>query len=127
CATYVICDREAVVDVETTPDAYAVLPGPDGWVAHANNFRDPALAADEKLLVALPDSAPRCERMDALIAAKHGRITLDDAKQWLRDHDGFPTAICRHATSDDPTAMHSMYSVICEADKGRLHITHGNP
>jgi len=127
CGNYVICDRQRVVDVETTPDGYAVLPGPDGWVAHANNFRDPVLAADEKLLAALPDSAPRCSRMDALMAEKRGRITLEDAKAWLSDHEGFPTSICRHATTDEPTAMHSMYSVICEADKGRLHITHGNP
>jgi isopenicillin-N N-acyltransferase-like protein len=127
CANYVLCDREAVVDVEATPDGYAVQRGADGWVGHANNFRDPGLAADEKLLAAMPDSARRTTRIDTLMAADSGSITLDDAKRWLSDHDGFPTSICRHATSAEPTAMHSMYSVICEADKGRLHITHGNP
>lgn len=127
CGNYVICDRERVVNFETTPDGYAVLPGPDGWVAHANNFRDPALAADERLLAALPDSAPRCARMDALMARQRGAIALEDARAWLSDHEGHPVGICRHATSDEPTAMTTMYSVICEADKGCLHITAGNP
>ena len=133
CGNYVLCDRERVVDVETTPDGYAVLPardghnGREGWVAHTNNFLDDKLAEDEQLLKALPDSAPRCARMARLEAERHGAITLDDAKRWLSDHDGHPTSICRHATSDAPTAMTSIYSVICEADKGLLHITAGNP
>jgi isopenicillin-N N-acyltransferase-like protein len=127
CANYVLCDREQVVDVETTPDGYAILPGRDGWVSHTNNFLDPTLAADERLLAALPDSAPRCARMDRLVAERRGRIRLDDAKGWLSDHDGHPVSICRHPTSDSPTAMTSIYSVICEADKGLLHVTVGNP
>jgi len=127
CANYVCCDRETVVDVEVTPDGCAVHRGSDGWVGHANNFRDPSLATDERLLAVLPDSAPRTARIDTLMTAAQGRMTLDDAKRWLSDHEGFPTSICRHATSDEPTAMKTMYSVICEADKGKLHITHGNP
>ena len=127
CANYVLCDREEVVDVEATPDGYAVLRRAEGWVAHANHFCDRDLAADEKLLEALPDSKGRYKRIDALMAAESGSMTLDDAKGWLSDHEGFPTSICRHAITDDPTEMRSMYGVICEADKGLLHITHGNP
>jgi isopenicillin-N N-acyltransferase-like protein len=127
CANYVLCDRERIVDVETTPDGYATLTDRDGWVAHTNNFRDPTLAADEKLLARLPDSAPRCARIERLLAERGGRITLDDAKRWLSDHDGHPVSICRHPTSDSPTAMTSIYSVIGEADKGLLHVSVGNP
>jgi isopenicillin-N N-acyltransferase like protein len=127
CGNYMMVDRERIVDIETTPDGYVVLPSGASWLAHANHFRDPGLAADEKLLEGLPDSAPRCRRLDTLMAAQQGTVTLDDAKRWLSDHDGYPTSICRHPTSDEPTAMMSMYSVICEPDNGRLHITVGNP
>jgi isopenicillin-N N-acyltransferase-like protein len=127
CANYVLCDRKDVADVEATPDGYAVLRGANGRIGHTNNFRDPALAADEKLLASLPDSATRCERIEALMAAHEGGIALDDAKRWLSDHEGFPTSICRHGTTDESAVGQSIYSIVCEADKGLLHITHGNP
>jgi isopenicillin-N N-acyltransferase-like protein len=127
CANYVICDRTDVADVEATPEGYAVLRGTDGRIAHTNNFRDPELATDEKLLTSLPDSATRCDRIEQLMAAHDGGITLDDAKRWLSDHQDFPTSICRHGTSDESAVGQSIYSIVCEPDKGLLHITYGNP
>jgi isopenicillin-N N-acyltransferase-like protein len=127
CANYVVSDRDHVVDIEATPDRCAVLSASNGWIGHGNNFQDSVLREDEQLTRVLPDSPARTDRIDYLIASDAGRITLDEAKRWLKDHEGFPTSICRHATSDDPTEMHSMYSMICEVERGLLHITYGNP
>jgi isopenicillin-N N-acyltransferase-like protein len=127
CANYVLVDSRNVLDVEATPDGFAVLQGEGGCLAHANHFVDPDLAKDEQLLAALPDSAERNLRLNALLAERRGRIALDDAKAWLSDHDGFPKSLCRHATSNDPTEISTMYSVICEADKGLMHVAAGNP
>lgn len=127
CANYVLVDRAQILDVETTPDGYAVVGSGTSWVAHTNHFRDVSLAADERLLASLPDSASRCRRIDALLGERSGQVTLDDAKRWLSDHDGYPDSICRHPTTDAPTAMASIYSIIAEPDKGLLHIAAGTP
>jgi isopenicillin-N N-acyltransferase-like protein len=127
CANYVLVDRDQVLDVETTPDGYALVGEGAPWVAHTNHFRTTTLAAVDRLLASLPDSAPRCRRIETLLGARHGQITLADARCWLSDHDGFPTSICRHPTTDQPTAMMSLYAVIGEPDKGLLHLSAGPP
>src|SRR6185436_15214452 len=99
CANYVLVDKEHVLDIEATPEGFAVLHGRAGCIAHANHFLDPNLAKDEQLLAALPDSADRYLRLNALLDAKRGHVDLNAAKRWLTDHGGFPTSICRHATS----------------------------
>ena len=124
---YVLVDRHDVLNVESTPDGFATQQGQQGCITHANTFRDPALAKDDQLVGALPDSAARCRRLERLMATKSGRIGMDDAVGWLSDHDGYPSSICRHSTSADPTVLTTMYSVICEADKGLMHVARGNP
>ena len=119
---YVLADRDAVLDVETTPDGIAVVePGRD-VVVHTNHFVSPSLAPDDALLAALPDSACRAARMNGLIDGQHGRLTLDALKAILSDHDGHPASICRHEER-----MVSIASLIAEPDHGRLHVAVGNP
>jgi isopenicillin-N N-acyltransferase-like protein len=127
CGNYVLVDRDALVNVETTPDGFAVLGDEDGCLAHSNNFIDRTLAADDTLVRTLTDSPPRYRRMSQLLKEKRGAITLDDAKAWLSDHDHYPTGICRHADPNQPSDLATMYAVICEPDKGLLHVAAGNP
>ena len=128
CANNLLVDRDRLADVELTPDGYEVLE-PDGrsgdYLVHTNHFRAPRLAADDRLLPRLPDSATRCERMEALIRERHGRLTLADLKSFFSDHAGRPGSICRHA--DGGSGMKSIYSVIGEPDRGLLHVSVGNP
>jgi isopenicillin-N N-acyltransferase-like protein len=127
CANYVLVDKKDVMDIEVTPDGFAVIEGTDGCTVHSNNFRDSELAKDDCLIATLPDSPARCERMDQLLVSRRGQITFDDAKSWLSDHEGYPSSVCRHTASDDPTALATMYAVICEVDKGVMHVAAGNP
>jgi len=127
CGNYVLCDRDGIVDLETTPDGFAVLRDEQGCIAHSNNFIDGRLAADDTLVQTLTDSPVRYRRMSRLLQEKRGAITLDDAKAWLSDHDHYPNGICRHADPSDTTALTTMYALICEPDKGLLHIADGNP
>jgi isopenicillin-N N-acyltransferase-like protein len=127
CTNYVLVDRDGVMDIEATPDGFAILGERADCIAHANHFLDPELAKDERLLSVLPDSAGRSALLGSMLDARRGQICLDDAKAWLSNHEGFPTSLCRHATSSDPTEISTLYSVICEADKGLMHVAAGNP
>src|SRR5262249_12760426 len=85
------------------------------------------LAEDERLLHRLHDSAPRCDRMEALVRERHGALTVADLKGFFADHAGCPTSLCRHSEPPGGRRMKTIYSVIGEPDRGRLHVSVGNP
>jgi isopenicillin-N N-acyltransferase-like protein len=116
-ANYVLTDREGTLsDLEMTPDGMAILDPDRDIIVHTNHFRSPTLASQEALLPKLPDSARRVSRMEELLSAQRGRITLDDLKRALADHQDSPTAICRHERNVE---------TIAEPDQGRLHVAAG--
>jgi isopenicillin-N N-acyltransferase-like protein len=123
-----LVDREGLVDVELTPDGYEQF-GPAGpeadYLVHTNHFRCAPYTADEQYLPRLPDSLPRLGRVQALVEERLGRLTLADVKGFFADHEGYPTSICRHLASGSSNAIHSIYSVIGEPDRGLLHVSAG--
>lgn len=125
-----IVDRTRLVDVELTPDGYEHF-GPEhldaDYIVHTNHFLCASLAADEQYLPRLPDSLPRLNRVQSLVQARAGHLTLADVKSFFADHAGHPTSICRHPTSGTSTSIESIYSVIGEPDRGLLHVSVGNP
>lgn len=128
CANNLLVDRERLADVELTPDGYEMIEPATrdaDYLVHTNHFRCAVLAADEQLLPRLPDSAPRCERMETLIRERHGALTVDDLKAFFADHVGYPRSICRH--NAEGSRLKSIFSVIGEPDRGRLHVSVGNP
>jgi isopenicillin-N N-acyltransferase like protein len=121
-ANYVVTDRTgALRDLELTPYRMAVIDAECGIIVHANHFRSPALIGDEALLSSIPDSARRQPRMEALLSERRGRISVDDLKAALSDHQGSPSSICRHEGNVDTIA-----SLIAEPEHGRLHVAAGN-
>ena len=120
-ANYVLTDRRGSLrDIEMTPDGMAVLEADRDIVVHTNHFRSPTLVSQEALLPKLPDSARRVSRMEMLLSARRGRITIDDLKTALADHENSPTAICRHEANVETIA-----AIIAEPDQGRLHVAAG--
>jgi isopenicillin-N N-acyltransferase-like protein len=121
-SNYVLTDRWGqLCDIELTPHSMAVLDSERGIIVHTNHFHSPALAREEALLPNLPDSAIRQPQMEALLSQRHGRITVDDLKAALADHQGWPTSICRHEPQIETIA-----ALIAEPDQGRLHVAAGN-
>lgn len=129
-ANQVLVDRDRVADIELVPEGPEFL-APHTWagdyVVHTNHFLSERLVADEQYRPRLPDTTPRYCRMEALIRERYGRLTLSDLKAFFADHAGFPRSICRHAETGTEHAMKSIYSVIGEPDRGRLHVSVGNP
>jgi isopenicillin-N N-acyltransferase-like protein len=98
-------------------------------VHHANNFCEPIGSARDRGIETLPDSPRRTDRINELLQAIDGPIDVDVAGELLRDHDGRPTSICRHADDGLPLLERivTVGSVIVELTAGRLHLAGGPP
>jgi isopenicillin-N N-acyltransferase like protein len=128
CGNYVLGDRTGrVLDVETTPDGYATVEPQHGFVTHGNHFRSERYASEDTLVASLPDSPLRGARIQSTFDSARGHLTLDAIKAALRDHEGSPTAICRHDAANAASPMKTIASLIAEPDKGLLHVSRGNP
>lgn len=121
-ANYVVTDGDGTLrDLEMTPDGMAMLDADRDIVVHTNHFKSRSLVSQDALLSTLPDSARRAPRMEALLATRHGSLTVDDLKACLADHDDSPTGICRHQAHVETIA-----SIIAEPDQGRMHVAPGH-
>jgi len=121
---YVMCDGAGrILDVEATTAGPEILRDHGaGFLAHTNHFLCPRYARKENFDQSWPDSFPRVRRMNSLIQAKFGSITVADMQRFLRDHSGQPAAICRH-NGDSRTVA----SLIAEPGARRMHVAAGYP
>ena len=122
-ANYVLTDREGTLsDLEMTPDGMVSLEPDNDILVHTNHFRSSTLIPEEALLQIIPDSTRRMARMEQLLSSRRGRITLDDSKNALADHQDSPVAICRHQASVETIA-----AIVAEPEQGLLHVAAGQP
>ena len=123
-ANYVLCDGQGkIADVEATTAGPHVLPDRGaGFFAHTNHYLCPQYATPENFKRSWVDSFPRLERIDSLIQSRYGSIEVDDLKEFLKDHSGYPTSICRHAGNSRTVA-----AMISEPALRRMHVAVGNP
>ncbi len=126
---YIIAHRDGVaINFEVTPrDVFAVYPE-RGLLTHSNHFQ--SLVAQTRGIAKhyIGDSLYRDFRARQLLEPKIGSITVDDIKATLRDHFGYPRAICRHPhdyPGQEPTMTIS--SQIFDPLNGVIHIAPGQP
>lgn len=129
---YVVCDHAGrIADIELTPDGPILLQHPD-FIAHTNHFLCGPHACSANDAASVPDSFPRLTRMHALVSSRFGRLTVADLQEFLADHQGLPTSICRHPHDgpDHPSVSargKTTAALIAEPAHGRLHVARGNP
>lgn len=121
-ANLVICDgQDSIADVECRPEGAEVFAARNSsQILHTNHYLTRRFATQEDGF--LPDSFPRLLRIRKLVKQAWGKITVDTMKEILADHDGNPSAICRHGARD----MHSISGYIAEPAKGLLHVRKGH-
>lgn len=120
-ANYVLTGGDGTLcDIEITPDGMAVVQPDHDILVHTNHFRSLGLESEDALLPNLPDSARRAPRMEGLLAAHLGAITIEDIKTALADHADSPTGICRHEST-----VTTIAAIIAEPEQGRLHVAAG--
>lgn len=131
---YMIADgRGSILNVEMTPTgSYFVREDSSGCLAHTNHFLTEPHACVANFDQSLPDSFNRLDRMRMLIEQQSGRVNLERMQRALADHDGHPVSICRHPHDGPenpilPNSGHTVAAVIAEPQRGRLHVSSGNP
>ena len=130
---YVVCDGLGrILDIEaTTAGPEMIRDAGAGFLVHSNHFLSPRYATAENHARSAPDSIPRQQRMERLIAGRFGRTTLADVQRYLRKSERAVGGICRLAQTTDPaadwvTAGITVASLIADPSQGRLHVAAGN-
>jgi len=127
-ANIMLATPQGPADLEVTVDDVRVLSGEQGQVTHANHCKHPELLAVNDAFPELIESYPRQQRIDKLLSAAGGPLSLEAVKRALKDHEGHPRSICRHPNDDPQTGYwQTVFSVIIEPDQQRMHVSRGTP
>lgn len=128
-ANIMLTTPQGPADLEVTLEQVHVLQdAAAGGVTHANHCRHPELQAMSRQFPELIQSHERQRRIDRLLDQRQGRSGVDEVKQLLRDHDGFPHSICRHPNRDPKTGFwETVFSVIIEPEARQMHVSRGTP
>src|SRR2546428_11915764 len=126
-------EKGKVLDIESAPGATCQLEPSGGAIAHTNHFTNPsALGVDQVLDDERISSLHRYERIQRLLDKKvRGSQNLDTrlAQSMLRDHDGNPESICRHANPRFPEdeRYETVVSVVMDLHTMTIWATMGYP
>ena len=68
------------------------------------------------------------ERLRYLLDSKT-RITVNDLRAFLRDHDGFPNSVCQHPDPSEPPEDRyaTIASIVMDLDARTLEVGDGQP
>ena len=117
-----------VIDCETTPAEVYEVGAENGLLGHSNHFLAPR--AQQELvdtgIARHPDTLARAPRIRELVAARR-QPTVADLQAALRDHEGYPDAICRHATTIELRTWTTVASIVMDLDQRRLWVAAGPP
>jgi len=85
------------LDIECAPDESFLLEAEGGLLVHANNWRSPVALSKlrDTGIATTPDSVYRDRRVMSALAAKRGRLTIDDLRAALFDDWQSPWSVCR--------------------------------
>lgn len=121
-----------VVNIEAAPDATCELAPTSGLLAHANHFVDPdRLDIWQPLAEEKTSTYERAARLHHLLTQDAARRTLDAGHLMaiLRDHDGRPDSVCRHANPRLPEEerVETVVSVVEDLTARRFYVAGGTP
>jgi isopenicillin-N N-acyltransferase-like protein len=119
------------INIEATPENYYTLYPDNGLFVHSNHFLYPNIKEIDTSRYKFVDTLYRNWRLNQLLAPLTGKITLDDLKETLRDHFGYPRSICRHP-DEDPNLKQSeliqtVGSIILDLNSGQIEFAAGPP
>jgi isopenicillin-N N-acyltransferase-like protein len=99
-ANHMMADASGqAVDIESIPGDTFELQPEGGILVHSNHFlheRAKASGLKDRGVISHPDTLYRDCRVRDHLAARRGRITVEDFKDALKDHHGHPLSVCRH-------------------------------
>jgi isopenicillin-N N-acyltransferase like protein len=101
----------AAVDIEAVPGETFALHPEGGVLVHSNHFLHPRAQEilEDRGVRAHPDTLVRDCRVRDALNERRGSITVDDMKEALKDHHGYPVSVCRHP---DPTSSSVGFTLV---------------
>ena len=66
----------------------------------------------------------RGRQLKELLAEKRDELDTDTIMEILKNHEGYPESICRHA---DDVGHSTVYSIIIDLSTNQIYIRFGNP
>jgi isopenicillin-N N-acyltransferase-like protein len=128
-ANVILVTPQGPADLEVTIDhVHVIEDGGDGVVTHTNHCEHPDLLSINDDYPELIQSGPRKVRVERILGELARPFAIEGLKETLRDHENYPTSICRHP-NDHPTTGYwaTTFSVIIEPESGLLHASRGTP
>lgn len=100
----------------------------DGVLVHTNHYIGPKmyLAHDVNHR---GSSYIRLQRIRTLVKERHGKITIGDVMNMLRDHAGYPYSICDHENMKDALVNRDAtnFGIIMDLTDNCMYLAPGNP
>ena len=123
---YLIANKSGEIkDIEVTAQHHSVMDGPEDLMVHANHFVHPSMVKFEKRPKdKLENSKFRESRLRQLVYTCEGKVSLGKLKEFLTDHERYPTAICTHAEGN-PWNFMTIASIIAQPADGIMHVSLG--
>jgi isopenicillin-N N-acyltransferase like protein len=116
----------AAVDIESAPDESFLLQPESGLLVHANHFESTAALSKLKDtgILTMPDSAYRAQRVRGMLAAKVGRLELDDLRNAFFDDFASPYSVCRppRPTASGDNLSASVMMIVMKPAEGWMEI-----
>ncbi|MGB2581198.1 MAG: C45 family peptidase, partial [Thermoplasmata archaeon] len=117
-----------IYSLEGSATDCAWLYGTDGYLVHTNHYTAEKMRRFESDPVSV-GSIVRYNRALRLIERELGDVTVESLKGLFRDHVNRPSSICSHR---DPNvhpldSSETIFSVIYDLKKLRLHVCKGHP
>lgn len=133
CANFVIGSSEGeAVNIEISNDDFDVLLPNDGVIVHTNHFISPRLPRDpyhDTFKRKLPDTFLRQYRGEQMVKKQRGSFSVESIKKMLKNHTGFPDAICRHSNLTIPEGQRlgTVFSIIIDLTDSTMYFCPGSP
>lgn len=126
-ANIMMATPQGPANLEVTCDRVYVLENSQ-QLTHTNHCLHPELLGVNREFPELIESGPRHHRIDKLLGEATENMSVDQMKELLADHDGYPKSICRHS-NDHPQHgfWTTVFSVIVDVEAGQLLVSRGNP
>lgn len=110
-------------DIEAIPDDAFSLEPNEGVIVHSNHFLHPGAKAAvvDKHVKAHPSTIHREARLREALEARRGKLTIADIQDALKDHYGFPVAVCTHPHPNGRGGTgHTLASTVMDLNDKRM-------
>lgn len=118
-----------IVGIESVFDDFEIIYPHRGVLVHSNHYLTGRFKKGDLAYMGIPDSYLRLPRMQTLLEAEYGQITVEKMMAILADHYDYPLSICRHYDTATPRLFNAetLASFIMVPEDGVMYIACGTP